>query len=388
MRCPACEEHGPRPFLELDSAPIFCNLLSPTPEAARALRRGRVDLCLCRACGLIYNAAFDPGALEYEGRYENALHFSPSFRAYVEELCRDLSERCPPGEKGVVEIGAGDGFFLGELCRASRSPGVGYDPAFAAERSMLGDSPGVRIIPAMFEPAHAAGAGLVTCRHVLEHIPEPLSFLRSLRAALDEDTPVFFEVPDADYMLREGAVWDVLYEHCSYFGAAPLRAAFQRAGFRVERTRSVYGGQFLTILARAGSTGEDGRPGAPTPPVHPPVDPNPALAFAEMYRAKVELWTRRLERLGAAHVALWGAGTKGVCFLNALGPAAAAISAIVDLNPRKWGHCAAGTGHEIVSPDRLKDLRPHLVIVANPLYRAEITDTLDKLGVAAEVASL
>jgi hypothetical protein len=379
MRCPACDQAHIRRFLEIDNVPVLCNVLSRTPEDARAVPRGRIELALCRDCGMIFNAAFDPAALAYEGRYENALHFSPSFRKYVEDLASDLAGRHALAGKEVVEIGAGDGYFLGALCQRTGCTGAGYDPAFAPERSMLPEGSLACIHAEPFAPQHASRASLVACRHVLEHIPQPLAFLASLRESLAPGTPVFFEVPDADYMVHQGAVWDVLYEHCSYFSAGALACAFELAGFNVDRTASTYGGQFLTIEATAGRRSDfDCNK----------IDPAAVSAFSETYHAKVALWVRRLERLGAAQVALWGAGTKGICFLNALSSAAPAISAVVDLNPRKWGHYCAGTGHEIVPPERLKDLAPHLVVVANPLYRSEITDSLATLGIPAEVAAL
>ena len=47
-----------------------------------------------------------------------------------------------------------------------------------------------------------------------------------------------------------------------------------------------------------------------------------------------------------------------------------------------------GTGHEIVAPEALVEVRPTVVVVMNPAYVDEIRAELDRLGVAAEVTAL
>jgi hypothetical protein len=80
---------------------------------------------------------------------------------------------------------------------------------------------------------------------------------------------------------------------------------------------------------------------------------------------------------------VWGAGSKGVSFLNTLG--ARQISNVVDINPRKSGMYVSGTGHEVISPDRLANVAPEIVILMNANYRDEVAKTLDDLGLVAEI---
>ena len=57
---------------------------APDADAARGCPRGDMDMVWCEHCGFIANMAFDERLMEYEGRYENALHFSPLFRQYAD----------------------------------------------------------------------------------------------------------------------------------------------------------------------------------------------------------------------------------------------------------------------------------------------------------------
>ena len=90
-----------------------------------------------------------------------------------------------------------------------------------------------------------------------------------------------------------------------------------------------------------------------------------AASFAETARETIDQWRSRLSELtsGERQVVLWGAGSKGVTFLNVVGRDAR-ITAVVDINPKKIGHFAAGTGHPIVAPEALTDV--DVVLICEP----------------------
>ena len=54
---------------------------------------------------------------------------------------------------------------------------------------------------------------------------------------------------------------------------------------------------------------------------------------------------------------VWGAGSKGVTFLNVL-KSDGAIDYLVDINPYKQGLYVPGTGQQVVSPDMLAEIWP------------------------------
>ena len=61
------------------------------------------------------------------------------------------------------------------------------------------------------------------------------------------------------------------------------------------------------------------------------------------------------------------------------------MAAIVDINRFRHGKHLPGYGHRIASPEALKTCRPDLVVVMNPIYRAEIRKQLDEMGLAPEL---
>ena len=97
-------------------------------------------------------------------------------------------------------------------------------------------------------------------------------------------------------------------------------------------------------------------------------------------------WAARLAEYarGGKTVALWGGGAKAVGFLNLL-QVVDQIRHVVDINPNKQGKFLPGTGQEIVSAAALKEIRPDVVILMNPIYQLEIEGSLKELGLDCEV---
>ena len=96
-----------------------------------------------------------------------------------------------------------------------------------------------------------------------------------------------------------------------------------------------------------------------------------------MCRHKLEKIEGRGQR-----VVVWGAGSKGVTFLNTLNNLS--IEYVVDINPRKQGMYLPGTGQMIVPPAFLRDYQPAVIIVMNPIYKSAIRQLTKKLGLTTK----
>lgn len=369
--CSVCGRGDLAPFLEVERVPVFCNVLWPSREQALNAPRGDIALAFCGDCGMVQNLAFDPELVRYSPGYENSLHFSPSFQRFAEDLARRLIDRYDLRGKQVVDIGCGQGDFLSLLCELGGNRGVGFDPSHSG--SPNGGNPS-------FVRGFYSGepADFISCRHVLEHVQRP----RELLDVLARGATVYFEVPDGGFMLREAAVWDVIYEHPSYFTAPALVRLFEDRGFGVLDLGDAFGGQYLYVEAAHGRESRV-RGGSPE-------DLAPCVGeFARRFAEKTADGTRRLDRFAkrGSRVVVWGAGSKGVTFLNMIG-GGEGVAGVVDINPRKQGRFVPGTGQRVDAPDALRDSRVDVVLAMNRLYVDEIRRSLRELGVTADVIAV
>ena len=381
--CPVCGSTDHESVLSLGRIPVLINA-QVRPDDALAVPRGEMDLVVCGSCAHLFNAAFDESLLDYDASYENTLHYSEHFQRHARELARRLVETHHLDGARVAELGSGPGHFLSMLCDAGVARAIGFDPSYDAARLGAPTNPAVSVSTDLFPADGSLPVAMAFSQHVLEHLEFPVDALIALGAAVaGSGGVVYTEVPNGDLMLRDCALWDLIYEHRSYFVEHSLRVACERAGLQIDQIGTSFGEQFLWSESTVS-------------PAH--AEPNgdfaidaavsTALEFGRAARARlVEAREELVAYASAGPVVLWGAGSKGATYLNLVGDAAP-IAGVVDINPRKCGWGVPGTTLTISEPPALTEIAPRTVLVANPIYIDEISSKLAGIGVRADVRAL
>jgi SAM-dependent methyltransferase len=387
--CPNCNGKGMTVFYQTDAVPVHSCLMMDQQEKAQAYPTRDLALGLCEQCGFISNVIFDPAAHEYSNQYEDQQSFSPKFRDFQTRLCRDLIERYDIRRKKVLEIGCSKGDFLIELCEMGENDGIGVDPSSIPERARPLKAGSVEFIADYYSEKYAhIECDVVCCRHTLEHIYQTHEFVSTVRHAIGDrkDTLVFFEVPDTGRVLREQAFWDIYYEHCSYFTPGSLSRVFKANRFEVLELSKDFDDQYLLLVAR---------------PVDQPVGIEPwetedleqtkndAKTFAAGVHNRLSDLNNRIQQAKARQqrVAIWGSGSKCVSFLSSAG-INGEIDSVVDINPYRHGRFLAGSGKQVDSPEVLRELKPDVIFIMNPIYRGEIQNAVDEMGLQTELVAI
>jgi len=387
VACPSCGAARTQLFYKVENVPTNSCILFATREEALGCLRGEVALHFCSDCGFIFNASFDQFLTEYSGRYEETQGFSPTFSRFHRNLAAELIERHGLRGREVMEIGCGKGEFLVLLSQLGENTGVGVDPGALPERlEGVEGAERVTLIPEYFRPDHCASEpDFLCCKMTLEHIPDTASFISTIRAGLTEDkgTVVFFQVPETYRILQHCAFEDIYHEHCSYFTETSLRRLFEDCDFAVSRTAIEYDDQYLTIEATASGKQEsdDGSSLAELAQL--------VASFPERVVAHKAHWRDTVKAAAAQgkSVVLWGSGSKAVSFLTSL-DLDEEVTCVTDINPNRHGHFMPGTGHPIVAPEELAEIKPGLIVIMNRIYKDEIEDYVSSLGISCEVTFL
>jgi hypothetical protein len=350
-----------------------------TAEQARRASLASLELNRCRSCGFVWNEAFDSAKLQYDEKYENDQGHSNVFREHMLGRADAILKLAPAGQSlDYLEVGCGQGTFL--ACVAERAGrrlrnADGFDPAYRGSAS-IGAS--VRFHNDYFDQRTSARLSarpsVVVSRHTIEHVPDPVAFLRAIRNGLGEgsDALIFIETPDVDWIIANCAIQDFFYEHCSIFTADALKFALRRAGFQNACTETVFGEQYLWASAHAGVT-DLGSTDRCLAEVRSPTE-----AFIEKWRDRV----RSAKANGGG--ALWGAGAKGVTFTLLVDPAGEFVDHVIDINPEKQGHFLPVCAVPVVSPEAASSLNATTIFVMNPIYLREIAETAAAVGISAE----
>jgi 2-polyprenyl-3-methyl-5-hydroxy-6-metoxy-1,4-benzoquinol methylase len=375
-------------FYDLKQVPVHSVLLHSSRKEAVEFTKGDICLAYCLTCGFISNISFEPGLQNYfTHNYDATQAYSDTFNAFHHNLALRLIDRHDLRGKKIVEIGCGQGEFLDLLCRLGGNVGIGFDPAYAEGRSAGSANDRITFIKEYYnlENSRRFGADFVCCKMTLEHIHEPFKFVDMVSRSVRKrpNTVVFFQVPNARYVLQETAFWDIYYEHCSYFNQNSLNYLFQLCGFQVINNSIEYDGQYLLVEARpAGSI--DG-PHQLRPNELAELE-NDISNFQLRCTLALKAWRDRIAQLFSSgkKLVIWGGGSKAVAFLTTIG-VQDEIEYAVDINPNKQGTFLAGTGQRVISPEFLISYKPDLIIVMNPIYMGEIRRTLVGMGVPCDL---
>ena len=387
--CPSCGAQDMSIFYRASDVPVNSCLLLPTQQQALDFPRGDVALGFCEVCGFISNIAFDPAKVNYFSVYEDQQCFSPTFNTFAQNLATHLIEKYNLRNKYILEIGCGKGDFLALLCELGNNSGVGIDPAYVNNRIQSAVSDRLMFIRDYYSESYARYHGdLVCCRHTLEHIYNTAEFVGIVRRAIGNrlDTIVFFEVPDVTRILREIAFWDIYYEHCSYFSPGSLARLFRSCQFDIIDFSKDFDDQYILIEVKPVNR--------KTEKVHELEESVKEMAkdvnyFATHCREKLDQWKKRLNKLYAdgRRAVVWGSGSKCVSFMTALG-VKDEIEYVIDINPFRHGKYLPGIGKKVMPPEFLRNYKPDVVIVMNPIYYAEIRQLLDDMDLTTEVMSI
>jgi hypothetical protein len=86
-------------------------------------------------------------------------------------------------------------------------------------------------------------------------------------------------------------------------------------------------------------------------------------------------WASELPPNGS--VSLWGAGSKGVMFLNLLGLVAPGkITWAIDQNADKHGRFLSGTAQQVMGPGALREREMNQIVLMNGIYETEVRTRL------------
>ena len=310
-----------RELYRAESIPVFQNKMFKSQADALKCLKGDVVLVQDMSSGLVFNSAFDAGLLEYDADYQNEQACSQTFQRHLEAVTK-IIHRYFEG-KTLIEVGCGKGYFLNHL-RASGCHITGIDSAFE------GNTP--HVIKSRFEPGLGLTADGIVLRHVLEHIPDPIGFLASIAYSNKGGGNIYIEVPCLDWICRQGAWFDIFYEHVNYFRLSD----FYRMFGTVHEDGHFFGGQYLYVVADLATLRE------------PLLEARDAVNFPDNFICGIE----HLAGLANMHrrKAVWGAASKGMIFAIYMKRQGIDLDFAIDINPAKQGKYLGGSGLRVLSP--------------------------------------
>lgn len=138
-----------------------------------------------------------------EGYYELELDYAPAKVSSRAQMALDLASRYRSEvEKPVfLELGCAFGGTVAELRRRGHMAfGIDLNSSAIAQGREHGNSFIFDCTPQQFLEIEKACVDVIISYHMLEHVPDPLLYLRQLAPVLNDDAIVMFRVPNGAYL--------------------------------------------------------------------------------------------------------------------------------------------------------------------------------------------
>jgi SAM-dependent methyltransferase len=242
----------------------LCGSTASSPFDQREFRGYPVSNKICHGCGLVYQS---PRMTEtesqsfYEAEYrllyqgqEGPNPKDLAVQAARSKIALDFVQKQVKSSSRILDIGCSTGILLQQFKTHYQAQAFGVEPGKVYRQ--YAQSLGLEVYSSLEELqlTGVSSFNLASMMHVLEHLPNPLTYLQNLRdKLLEPDGWLLLEVPN----LYAHDCFEVA--HLISFSAHTLSQLVQKAGFRVVQLcahglpRSQLIPLYLTLLAHPDS---------------------------------------------------------------------------------------------------------------------------------------
>lgn len=292
-------------------------------------------------------------------------------KPYAEDFLSFIQAAQPESGCGL-EIGAGVGYLTRRLLDAgwdmtSLEPGQRYEPFWSTYD--------VKVIREFFPSLQAPGPYQLVCSYgVLEHVPDPLSFLQAIKDHLAPGGKAVISVPDCTDEISVGDPSILFHEHLNYFDAGSLMRLIELAGMKAKVAKSRFGRCLYAVVGMELLDGEDGEPG---------LDPALVASYPERCQHFVQRVRSRLSDMAATGTLGVYCAARGLPLLDPVQP-----MRFFDDDPAQQGKFLPPFQVAITGRDDLF-AKPvdHLVIMSRT-FGQHIRDSLRQQGYRGNIVAL
>ncbi len=252
-RCHICYTHGVELF------PVYSNFYRVTSDCKPWQQGGKLGVC--RSCGCVqkicdddfYNECsqiYDSYSVYYQGGDQEQKTFEQSkgmSRYRSELLLTEVFKRFDLPSKGrLLDVGCGNGNLLRSFSALYPYWILAGSELNGKYKQVVEQIENVEALYACDVEEISGQFDMITMLHCLEHIIDPVNFLRKLRNKINRGGLLLIEVPD----YTQNPFDLIIADHCSHFNMEDLKKLFHVSGFEIIIATSDYISKELTFLVR------------------------------------------------------------------------------------------------------------------------------------------
>jgi SAM-dependent methyltransferase len=372
--CRFCQAPLTQTFVDLGMSPL-CETYPASADLDHGETYYPLHTYVCERCLLVQLEEYEkPEAIFSDYAYFSS--FSDSWLKHADKYCESMKSRFGLNEKSfAVEIASNDGYLL-QYFVTRGVPVLGIEPA--ANVAKVAVEKGVPTLVKFFGTelakelvAQGKAADLVLGNNVLAQVPDLNDFVEGLKIMLKPDGVLTLEFPHLLKLIELNEFDTIYHEHFSYFSMLTTVKITEAHGLRVFDVEELasHGGSLRVFACRA-----EAKAHAVMPAVAKVIGDEIKAGLGsihgyEQFAAQVRETKFALVELlilaarQGKKVAGYGAPGKSATLLHYCGIGKDLISYTVDRSPYKQGRFLPGTRIPIFHPDRIRETKPHYVVI-------------------------
>jgi SAM-dependent methyltransferase len=390
MKCRHCQTELHDTFLDLRFSPPS-NAYLRAEDLRRPETTYPLKVMVCRQCWLVQTEDYTHYDQLFATDYAYFSSTSSTWLAHAARYVDMIAARLNLNAQSlVVELAANDGYLL-QYVQQKGIPCLGVEPTTSTADAAR--ARGIAIVEEFFGVAlgqrlresHGA-ADLIAANNVLAHVPDINDFVGGMRALLAPQGTVTVECPHLLNLIAQAQFDTVYHEHFSYLSLVAVQRVMQSQGLRVYDVEELptHGGSLRIYACHADAAI------AATPAVQAMLarEREAGLERIEGYAGfqaraeeiKLQLLSFLLEQKRAGKKVLaYGAAAKGNTLLNYSGVHPDLLAMVADAAPSKQDKYMPGSHIPIVSPQRLLDEKPDVVLILPWNIKDEVAQQLAEI---------
>ncbi len=371
QKCRSCKKKNLKKLFSLGNIPLS----GIFPKKNEKVDTGNLTLVICKNCKLVQLDRNFSLKKMYGENYGYRTGLNKSMVNHMKQKSNFLKKFIGNKNKKnvILDIGSNDGTFL-SFFKEKNFIKYGIDPTIKKFKKFY-DKNIFKIenffTYKSFIKKSNKKADLITCMSMLYDLPDPEKFIKDIYLSLNENGVWHTEQSYLKTMLRKNSYDTICHEHLEYYTLTSLKYLFDKVGLKIIdiKLNDINGGSIAITLAKKNSRHKEIKSKINKILKNEKKDQlDRSLTFIKFFN-KIKIEKKKLINLlkkfkNANKLVLgYGASTKGNILLNYCKINNSLIKYIAEVNSFKFGKQTPGTGIDIISEKKAKQMKPDYFLV-------------------------
>ncbi|MCK9597167.1 methyltransferase domain-containing protein [Candidatus Pacearchaeota archaeon] len=246
FNCRLCNTSLKKSLLKYINTPSQVQYFSDKPLKKKGVK---LKIYQCPNCGLIQTSSNPP---YYYKEVIRASGFSEEMINFRHKQFKEFVENYNLKDKIICEVGCGKGEYLQIVTQyAKKSFGIEFNKDSAEYCNRIG----IPVVSGVFTKIPIVNTfDAFYSFSYMEHLPNIQEFLTNIKLNLNDDGVGIIEVPNFNFILKNGLFSEFMIDHLTYFTKDTLCLVMQLNGFDVLDCKEVWYDYILSVTVKKRKT--------------------------------------------------------------------------------------------------------------------------------------